>query len=300
MENFHTPDGLNDRVLAEARRRSAAPERERRRRPVLRIAVCAACALALLLGGVSLRPAAPAAPDGGTGSALPETGSAPAAQTLVPTFGLIAYAADEIVRPNADGGLAFQDASGRSDEKNGNFTGCLFQITGENIDEVSLSIDRGGLYRSDTRTGLTDEEVRDLFDREARGELNCLVYGEGEDSPMNADILTALGGSFTERYDPEARYGFWVPPEEMVVMDPDVDPDMDLRAEAWANIDVFDGARLTVDVSFTDGSEQSKTYRLSTGRLKMVYEDDGSRTVLPEAAGPDDPFVYGICATPED
>ena len=59
MEAIHTPAGLNDRVLFEARRRAAVPHREQRNwgRPFLRTALCAACALALLLGGFSLRPA---------------------------------------------------------------------------------------------------------------------------------------------------------------------------------------------------------------------------------------------------
>ena len=54
-EAIHTPAGLNDRVLFEARRRTAeagAPPRregQRWRRPFLRTAVCAVCALALVL-----------------------------------------------------------------------------------------------------------------------------------------------------------------------------------------------------------------------------------------------------------
>ena len=50
-ESIPVPAGLNDRVLFEARRRSAEPAPRRGRRPaVFRTAVCAACALALVLG----------------------------------------------------------------------------------------------------------------------------------------------------------------------------------------------------------------------------------------------------------
>ena len=85
-ERIHTPAGLNDQVLFEARRRTAeaAPCRERQgwgyprtktaftaaaaprnwTRVPLRTAVCAVCALALVLGGFSLRPAGSAAPGG--------------------------------------------------------------------------------------------------------------------------------------------------------------------------------------------------------------------------------------------
>ena len=165
-------------------------------------------------------------------------------------------------------------------------------MTGEGIETVSLSVDRGGLYRSETRTGLTDEEVRRLFQQQERGELVCDVYGEDEDSPMNAEVMTALGASVTEHFDPEVRYGFWVPEYE-------AGPDEDLKQAAWDSIDTFDGAKLTVTVTFADGREQSKTYTLSTGRLRVEYSEDGRRTMLPQLAGDKESFVYGIYAASE-
>ena len=52
----------------------------------------------------------------------------------------------------------------------------------------------------------------------------------------------------------------------------DIDWDRDPRAANQESIDRMDGARLTVTVTFTDGSEQTKTYTLSTGRLKVEYD----------------------------
>lgn len=300
MKDIHVPAELNDRVLCAARRQNTARTAEQtgpkrlapgKARPILRGAVCAACALALVLGTVRFYPAEVPA----DASRSPENGPT----VMVPdfSFGLTAYAAEigETITPNANGGLALISGSGMAREDIGDYTGCLFQITGKDILSVSASVDRGGLYRSETRTGLTDEEVRSLFQQEERGELLCTVYGDSEDAPMNADIMTALGDSFTEDYDPAVNYGFWVPPElyEMENLDED------LRQAAWDSIDTFDGARLTVTVTFADGSEQSKTYRLSTGRLKMVYEDDGTRTVLPILAGDEELCVYGVYAVSE-
>ena len=63
-ENIHAPAGLNDRVLRAARRETAERQTgpkhlaKRRTHPVFRTAVCAACALALVLGTVHLRPTA--------------------------------------------------------------------------------------------------------------------------------------------------------------------------------------------------------------------------------------------------
>ena len=65
MEHIQPPAGLNDQVLFAARQRAAEPETQpsaarrllpEKRRPVLRAAVCAACALALVAGSVTLGP----------------------------------------------------------------------------------------------------------------------------------------------------------------------------------------------------------------------------------------------------
>ena len=274
MEQIGVPKELESRVLSAARRQAAPRTAPRRGGRLLRGAVCAACALALVLGTVRL---------------VPREGAA-----LDYAFGLTAYAAEtgETVLPNANGALALTSGTGIASEETGHYTGCLFQVTGEGIETVSLSVDRGGLYRSETRTGLTDGEVRRLFQQQERGELVCDVYGEDEDAPMNAEVMTALGAGVTERFDPEVRYGFWVPAYE-------ADPDADLRQAAWDSIDTFDGAKLTVTVTFADGGEQSKTYTLSTGRLRVEYGEDGTRTMLPQLAGDEEPFVYGVYAASE-
>lgn len=274
MEQIGVPKELESRVLSAARRQAAPRTASKRSGRLLRGAVCAACALALVLGTVHLAPREGAA--------------------LEYTFGLTAYAAEtgETVLPNANGALALTSGTGIASEEAGHYTGCLFQVTGEGIETVSLSVDRGGLYRSETRTGLTDEEVRRLFQQQERGELVCDVYGEDEDSPMNAEVMTALGASVTEHFDPEVRYGFWVPEYE-------AGPDEDLKQAAWDSIDTFDGAKLTVTVTFADGREQSKTYTLSTGRLQVEYSEDGRRTMLPQLAGDKESFVYGIYAASE-
>ena len=289
MEDIAVPKELETKVLDAARRQRAEQAGNKRLarknwKPILRGAVCAACALALVLGTVHLRPVEK------SGERL---GNTPV-MTLDYSFGLTACAADtgETVRPNANGGLAFASGSGMAGEEIGYYTGCLFQVTGEEIERVSLSVDRGGLYRSETRTGLTAEEVRKLWQAEEAGGPVCSVYGKDENGPMNAEVMTALGTSVTEEFDPEVRYGFWVPEYRE-------DPDADMRQAHWGSIDTFDGARLTVTVTFADGGEQSKTYTLSTGRLRVEYGADGTQTMLPQLAGDDEPFVYGVYAASE-
>lgn len=137
MEQISVPSGLNDRVL-QAVRQEAAGVGTRWKRTALRAAVCAACALALVLGTVRL---------------APRSAEEPGLPQLTYSFGLTAYAADigETIVPNANGGLALRSGTGIWDPLQGYFTGCLFQVTGENLQKVTLSVDRGGLYRSETR-----------------------------------------------------------------------------------------------------------------------------------------------------
>ena len=61
----------------------------------------------------------------------------------------------------------------------------------------------------------------------------------------------------------------------------------------------FDGCTKLATVTFADGREQSKTYTLSTGRLRVEYSEDGRRTMLPQLAGDKESFVYGIYAASE-
>lgn len=294
MEDIHTPAGLNERVLLAARRQTAEraePKHlaKRRVRPVLRAAVCAACALALVLGTVRFYPAERAD--------VPTDGdSAPAVMVPSLSFGLAAYAAEtgELIPAGENGSLVMGQGSGIASEEVGCFTGCLFRVTGEGIQTVSLSVDRGGLYRSRTLTDLTDDQVREYLSAWQAGAPVYSVYGEDEDGPMNAEELDPLGAAVTEDYDPETSYGFWVP-QELYGMD----DDGDLRQSHWDSIDTFDGAVLTVAVTFTDGTEQTRNYRLSTGKLLVEYED-GHMVVLPEWAEDEEPCVYGIMAVPEN
>ena len=184
MEDILVPEELEDRVLCAARRQRAEVadtkwQAKRSWKPILRGAACAACALALVLGTVHLRP---------TEKSGEQPGSTPV-MTLDYAFGLTAYAAEteETVRPNANGGVVL--AASKNTEfaytvldqetaEHGKFTNYRFQISGDGIRMVKVFIDRGGLYRRGT---------------------------EGAPKP--------LGSSVTEPYDPTVSYGLWVPPE---------------------------------------------------------------------------------------
>lgn len=184
MEDISVPKGLETKVLWAARQQNAeqvAPKRlpKRNWRPILRGAVCAACALALVLGTVHLRPVEKSGE---------QPGSTPV-MTLDYAFGLTAYAAEtgETVTPNANGGLALAVSKDmefaytvldRETVEHGKFTDYRFQVSGDGIRMVKLFIDRGGLYRKGA---------------------------DGKAEP--------IGSSAEEHYDTAVSYGLWIPPE---------------------------------------------------------------------------------------
>lgn len=301
VESIPVPAGLEERVLLNARRqeeRTAGRAGSGRFRPAARAAVCAVCALALVLGSVHLRtPAAPAdSASAGGNPGITGQEEAPGTFPLSLSFGLTAYAAGtgEAYPAREDGAIAFSVGEGMANPGEGDFTGCLFQVTGEDIASVSLSIDRGGLYRYRTLDHLTEEEMARYRRIMGTPELATAAISQTDDGVWYMPEMVALGSQVREDYDPEARYGFWVSPEEMAY-----NTGLDMTAEAEMDADRFDGARLTVTVTSSGGAEQTRVYRLHSGSLKVEWTEDYVLTVLPEPAGEEDPCVYGIYAVPE-
>ncbi len=307
VENIRVPAGLEERVLSAARRREAERDSGWMTRgwfrPAARVAVCAVCALALVLGSVHLRqPAVPAdlGPEGGDLETTRQ-GQAPGVFPLSLSFGLTAYAAGtgEAYPAREDGAIAFAVGEGMTNPGEGDFTGCLFQVTGEDIASVSLSIDRGGLYRHRTLDNLTDEDLAYYRERMGTPELATAAISQRDDGTWYMPEKSLLGERAEEDYDPETLYGFWVPPEDMAW-----NTGLGITTEANMDADYFDGAALTVTAVFENGQERTRVYRLHSGELKVEFAEDNTLTVLPEPLSPEEleqnQFIYGIYAVPEE
>lgn len=282
LNSIQTPTSLEQRVLDAAKQK----QYHRNWKPAFRAAVCAALALALTLSSwtMSIRQTA----DNSVQDSEAVTNSAP----VTGLFTLSAYAADlETVVPAApDGILVIGRGVGESSPDGGNYTGCLFQINGEDIASVSLSLDRGKLYHFQVRKNLTEEEVTRTIQEEKQGIAHDI--GMDEDGNWYAMDMTLLGSNVTETYNPAVQYGFWTPALEQ-------SEDTDL-AQAFRNeIDQLDGAHLTVTVRSTADAEQTQIYELSTGKLKTVDTIEGMpMQVLAEWAEEGENFTYGVMLTP--
>lgn len=284
MKNIKAPDELK------ARTRAAVREEKGRARQLVRSMsggmkrlLAAACAFAVVLGGAALHGR--------------QTGSDPVTD-IAHTFGLVAYAADtgEMRQPK-DSRIVFDYGSGADDPDKGFFSGCLFKVTGENIKTVSATIDRGAVYRTKTVKDTSadrDEWVRTMYqgtNPAIDGADRIMVWGSDE-MHMYADLCWKLDNGFTDEYDPDASYGLWLPSRQE-------SEDDDLQDSWHKSVDGFEGAKLTVTITFNDGSEQTRSMTLHTGKLGVEYKDDTSGPsltgeVLTDAQAEEQGYLYGV------
>lgn len=286
MKNIKAPDELKARTRAAVRE-----EKGRARQPVrsmrggMKRLLAAACAFAVVLGGAALHGR--------------QTGSDPVTD-IAHTFGLVAYAADtgEMRQPK-DSKIVFDSSSGVDDPEKGFYSGCLFKVTGEDIKTVSATIDKGAVYRTKTvkdTSANRDEWVRSMYqgtNPELDGADTVIVWGVDENE-MYADLCWKLDNGFTDEYDPDASYGLWLPSW--------TENSEDDLPDSWhKSVDRFEGAKLTVTITFTDGSEQTQSMTLHTGKLGVEYKDDTSGPsltgeVLTDEQAVTEGYLYGVYA----
>lgn len=291
MKNIKAPDELKARTRVAVRE-----EKGRARQPVrsmrggMKRLLAAACAFAVVLGGAALHGR--------------QTGSDPVTD-IAHTFGLVAYAADtgEMRQPK-DSRIVFDYGSGADDPDKGFFSGCLFKVTGENIKTVSATIDRGAVYRTKTVKDTSadrDEWVRTMHqgtNPELDGADTVMVWGNGSEEgaeQMYADLCWKLDNGFADEYNPDVSYGLWLPSE------PSEDENADLQQEWHENVDRLEGTKLTVTVTFADGSTQTRTMTLHTGKLGIEFNDDTSGPqltgeVLTDEQAAAEGYIYGVYA----
>ena len=286
MKNIKAPDELKARIRAAVRE-----EKSRARQPVhsmrggMKRLLAAACAFAVVLGGAALHGR--------------QTGTDPVTD-IAHTFGLVAYAADtgEMRQPK-DSKIVFDTGSGADDPDKGFFSGCLFKVTGEDIKTVSATIDKGAVYRTKTVKDTSadrDEWVRTMHqgtNPALDGADRIMVWGSDE-MHMYADLCWKLENGFADEYDPDVSYGLWLPSRQE-------SEDDDLQDSWHKSVDGFEGAKLTVTITFNDGSEQTRSMTLHTGKLGIEFTDDTSGPqlngeVLTDEQAAAEGYIYGVYA----
>ena len=298
MKDIKAPDELKARTLAAARQArreaqqntpqhlTAAPHR---RFGMVKRIVAVACAFGVVVGGTAVwksqrngQPAADAV-----------------AETVAHSFGIVAYAADtgKTIEPK-DSKIVFDTAAGGMDSATkGFFSGCLFKVTGDGIETVSASIDKGGLYRVE-RMDIQESDADNILQGTyppTQGADDFLVHGY-DDGDWWVEASWHVENGFVETYAPPTCYGLWGEPKPV-----DMAQESELQ-DAWqTRIDEFDGATLTVTVTFTDGTTDTQTLTLHTGKLGCTYTDDSvgpqlTGEVLTDEQAAEQGYVYGVYA----
>ena len=321
LKDIKAPDELKARTLEAARQvrreeQQSAPQHltaaPRRRFGMAKRIVAVACAFGVVVGGTAVWKAQQ--------SGQPAADAV--AETVAHSFGIVAYAAEtgEVLEPK-NSRIVFDDGAGMESQNDGFFSGCLFKVTGENIATVSAAIDKGALYRARTLTDFDIEAYNQMAaaadaalraggdsasaaaeaasDPRLEGADVVMPYGLGgteDESEVEwcADACWKLDNGFVDAYDPEVSYGFWGEPREIT-------GEGDMQAEWHTRIDEFDGATLTVTVTFTDGTTNTQTLTLHTGKLACEYVDgeNGPKLtgeVLTDEQAAEQGYVYGVYA----
>lgn len=303
LQDMKAPEQLKQRTLAAAREARRAEQQNapqhlapapRRRFGMAKRILAAACAFGVIVGGTAVWQARGSEQDAGS----------VVAEAVAHSFGIVAYAADtgETIEAR-DSRIVFDVAGGGMDSPTkGFFSGCLFKVTGDNIETVSASIDKGGLYQIE-RLDITEADAQAIMTggfAPVAGADDIMVQSEPEQNKWWVDASYRVENGFVEPYDPDTGYGFWAEPQPVDMAQEADAPD------AWhARMDGFDGATLTVTVTFTDGTIDTQTMTLHTGKLGVEYPSNESGPqltgeVLTDEQAAEQGYVYGVYAEIEE
>lgn len=300
QEDVHAPDQLkertlellddNDAALASAALEPAASARKQRfmglgRKPFYGIAACLALA-ALGFGAVQAMMH--------TNEGAADVG---ALETANLDFTVKAYAAgtQSPLAAGDNGMIVFGHTSDLSQsspgwDDNGTYTGCLFKVEAEGVKTVQAHISKGMLYRYYTQNvsyasnsellyeastwkplkrGLG--EHLSAYDKVAVGIANDGLSKDDPNKTYQVQMSKRLGQTAELNYDEGdegAYFGLWT--DE--VGDSDASDDS-MRDQFGTIANAFEGAELTVTVTFEDGHTSTQVINLHAGNFLADWND---------------------------
>lgn len=297
QEDVHAPEQLKERTLEllddnDAALASAAlePARKQRfmgigRKPFYGIAACLALA-ALGFGAVQAMMH--------TNEGAADVG---ALETANLDFTVKAYAAgtQSPLAAGDNGMIVFGHTSDLSQsspewDDNGTYTGCLFKVEAEGVKTVQAHISKGMLYRYDTQnvsyasnSELLHEastwkplkrglgEHLSAYDKVAVGIANDGLSKDDPNKTYQVQMSKRLGQTAELNYDEGdegAYFGLWT--DEVG----DSDTSDDSKCDQFGAIaNAFEGAELTVTVTFEDGHTSTQVINLHAGNFLADWND---------------------------
>lgn len=140
-----------------------------------------------------------------------------------------------------------------------------FIVGGNNIKTISLSIDKGGLYKANIKA------MRSRDPRTAQ------------------DLCKYIGNEYTEPFNENRCYGFYF--DEETYKKHLTDNHEDFKTAYHYCYDDYDGAVLSISVEYEDGTTDSASYTLKSGMLELNEETMQPNGNLSDGSTP---YMYGI------
>lgn len=183
-----------------------------------------------------------------------------------------------------------------------------FMISGQNIEKIRISTDKCNLYTA-TLIYKGDAEYTKAQEAEANGTGE---YVRITDAPLNSDEtdtsdeaaasgsdayhyehLEVAGSTYEGVYNDHTQFGMSVPKEQWSTSKDD-------QQNYHENVDQVNGATLTIEVSFSDGTSETHHYRVNVGKIFVSEGKDGylqwdnlTRFLTAEEEAGETPNVYG-------
>ena len=280
----------NDAALASAALEPAASARKRRfmelgRKPFYGIAACLALAALGFGAAQAMLHSNEGAADMGT------------VEAVNLDFTVKAYAAgmQSPLAAGDNGMIVFGHTSDLSQsspewDDNGTYTGCLFKVEAEGVKTVQAHISKGMLYRYDTKNvsyasdsdllyeALTWKPLKrglgerlGAYDEVAVGIANDGLAKDDPNKTYQVQTFKRLGQTAELNYDEgdgNTYFGLWT--DEMA----DVDGSDDSARDQFGTIaNAFEGAELTVTVTFEDGRASTQVIDLHAGNFLADWGD---------------------------
>ena len=222
------------------------------------------------------------------------------------SFGLAAYAADGKLTVAANGSqVVFGGAAGTCGFKSGSTIEDLFHVAGTNIAQLDMSIDRGELTRYemvtkkifDAQLGGTDRFLQSEVKTKGIDENFTDITSENKDSlTLNFGEVKRMGKHFTMPYEQQYYFGLFIPAADAAKLAPLTDKQLIRLGYKYDSIALFasdektgvvkakqffDGATITMKVTYLNGHTETKRLHLKAGNKAFRYTKNWSKKPTP-------------------
>ncbi|MBP5192058.1 MAG: hypothetical protein J6Z74_01800 [Eubacterium sp.] len=157
-----------------------------------------------------------------------------------------------------------------------NFTRMLFTIEGEDISSVHVSIDKCALYlqeatNADTAHFMSGEGTPEELGLSEITNTETWTFYDPFGTIESVDTVKVVGNDYSCNYSPNQKFGFYIPPEKQL----EVLSNETIEATGYYDWTYYDelvnllrDAKLTIEVTFKDGSVVKEVYNVHPGNLE--------------------------------